>query len=157
MNRWTEAEVHFAVQNYGRMTARQIASALGRSYSSVRGKLLNIGARLSEEDFAKAIKSPRLSSQHGENNPNWKGGVRRSAFENKKLDRQRHYKHHRAREKVYAAIRSGRLERRPCEVCGDIKSESHHEDYDKPLEVNWLCRKHHIELHKRKKIATAAN
>lgn len=47
------------------------------------------------------------------------------------------------------AIRDGRLKRYPCQVCGNVKSESHHEDYSKPLEVRWLCNKHHREEHKK--------
>ena len=31
----------------------------------------------------------------------------------------------------------------PCEICGDIKSEAHHDDYSKPDKVRWLCRIHH--------------
>ncbi|GAG03219.1 unnamed protein product, partial [marine sediment metagenome] len=42
---------------------------------------------------------------------------------------------------------SGRLKRGKCLVCGDEKTEAHHEDYSKPLEVKWLCKKHHSELH----------
>lgn len=45
------------------------------------------------------------------------------------------------------AIRDGRLTRQPCEVCGLAKSEAHHDDYTKPLDVRWLCRKHHLEHH----------
>ncbi len=45
------------------------------------------------------------------------------------------------------AIRDGRLIREPCEVCRGKKSEAHHEDYNKPLDVIWLCRKHHLERH----------
>lgn len=45
------------------------------------------------------------------------------------------------------AIRDGRLIRKPCEVCEKIKSEAHHEDYSKPFDVVWLCRKHHLERH----------
>jgi len=45
------------------------------------------------------------------------------------------------------ALRDGRLIKKPCEVCGEIKVEAHHEDYYKPLEVNWLCTKHHVEYH----------
>lgn len=49
---------------------------------------------------------------------------------------------------VYQAIKSGRLKRMPCEVCGESKSEAHHHNgYDKEhwLDVQWLCRKHHLE------------
>src|SRR5262252_7816106 len=49
--------------------------------------------------------------------------------------------------KVTHAVNKGRLTREPCEVCGDPDTEAHHEDYDKPLEVKWLCRTHHRERH----------
>ena len=45
-------------------------------------------------------------------------------------------------------IASGRLQRMPCFVCGDKKSEAHHEDYKKPLSITWLCRGHHYDRHK---------
>lgn len=35
----------------------------------------------------------------------------------------------------------------PCIICGNVNSEAHHEDYDKPKEVIWYCRKHHMEHH----------
>lgn len=43
---------------------------------------------------------------------------------------------------VFIAIRNGKLIKQPC-FCKNIKSEAHHEDYSKPLEVIWLCKKHH--------------
>lgn len=48
---------------------------------------------------------------------------------------------------VKSAIRSGKMKKMPCVICGDIKSVAHHEDYSKPLEVVFLCRKHHVERH----------
>lgn len=45
------------------------------------------------------------------------------------------------------AIRDKRLLKQPCEVCGEPKTEAHHDDYSKPLEVRWLCKKHHMEHH----------
>lgn len=50
-----------------------------------------------------------------------------------------------ARSAVSNAIRDGRLVRQPCEVCNDPKSQAHHHDYTKPLDVRWLCFRHHRE------------
>lgn len=61
---------------------------------------------------------------------------------------QRTPEQHAARSAVYNAIKSGRLRRMPCSVCGTTLSvEAHHPDYAKRLEVIWLCRTHHARLH----------
>ena len=52
----------------------------------------------------------------------------------------------RARWRLQNAIRRGRLERLPCEVCG-AKAQAHHDDYSKPLDVRWLCKLHHEQVH----------
>lgn len=44
---------------------------------------------------------------------------------------------------VCAAVRDGSLKRAPCVVCGKERSEAHHEDYSRPLDVVWMCRPHH--------------
>ena len=49
---------------------------------------------------------------------------------------------------VAKAIRNGSLIRSPCVRCGEQKSLAHHEDYDKPLEVIWLCQPCHKKRHK---------
>lgn len=56
---------------------------------------------------------------------------------------------HEARWKVRRAIASGRLVRLPCETCGATPAHGHHDDYSKPLDVRWLCPKHHREHHAR--------
>lgn len=48
-----------------------------------------------------------------------------------------------ARAYVYRNLRSGKISKEPCQICGDIKTEAHHSDYEKPLSIEWLCRKHH--------------
>ncbi len=53
-----------------------------------------------------------------------------------------------ARYKLSNAVTSGRIARQPCEVCGAEKVEAHHDDYSKPLDVRWLCKKHHVEAHR---------
>lgn len=45
------------------------------------------------------------------------------------------------------AIRDGKLLRQSCEVCGDKRSEAHHDDYTRPLNVKWLCKLHHTARH----------
>ena len=54
---------------------------------------------------------------------------------------------HNARRKFRRAVKSGKVQRLPCVVCGDENSEGHHSDYSRPLDVMWLCGKHHRETH----------
>jgi hypothetical protein len=52
-----------------------------------------------------------------------------------------------AQAKAAAAIYRGVLVRGPCSQCGAPKTDAHHEDYSKPLDVVWLCRKCHRLRH----------
>ena len=54
----------------------------------------------------------------------------------------------RAHSAVTRAIKKGVLVRSPCVRCGETKSLAHHEDYDKPLDVMWLCQPCHKQRHK---------
>lgn len=65
-----------------------------------------------------------------------------------KKSRKRNPQKWAARRAVSNAIRDGRLARQGCEICG-VRAEAHHEDYDKPLDVRWLCFRHHREEHGR--------
>ena len=47
---------------------------------------------------------------------------------------------------VQSAIHSGRLQRWPCEICGN-KAHAHHPHYGAPLLVTWLCPPHHKQAH----------
>lgn len=84
------------------------------------------------------------------------------------LDRARYYRNHermiqkltantrrwrrenpekyRAQNAVNNALRAGRLEKGPCEICGSTERvHGHHDDYSHPLDVRWLCPAHHGE------------
>lgn len=56
----------------------------------------------------------------------------------------------RAHNAVYNAIKAGKLTKGVC-FCGGTVVQAHHDDYDKPLAVRWLCNKHHKEHHYRSK------
>ena len=54
---------------------------------------------------------------------------------------------------VQSAVQSGRLVRQPCAVCGDPNVQGHHPNgYDRvhALDVEWVCRTHHLERHGRR-------
>lgn len=55
-----------------------------------------------------------------------------------------------ARYAVLVAIRTGTLIRpETCSRCGvQCRPDAHHEDYSKPLEVEWLCRRCHLAEHR---------
>jgi hypothetical protein len=49
------------------------------------------------------------------------------------------------------AVRDGRVFKPDkCEACGatDCRIDGHHDDYAKPLEVKWVCRSCHMEIHR---------
>lgn len=55
----------------------------------------------------------------------------------------------RARHAVHRAVKRGEiLKSEHCQRCGiGGKISAHHEDYEKPLDVMWLCRKCHCDRH----------
>ncbi len=66
---------------------------------------------------------------------------------NDKSYAKKHPERRRAINILYRAIKSGKIKRQPCIVCGNPKSQGHHEKYSKPLEVQWVCQTHHLRLH----------
>lgn len=52
-----------------------------------------------------------------------------------------------ARREVSKAKEKGIIIQEPCSVCGESITEAHHIDYNKPLDVVWLCNQHHREIH----------
>lgn len=57
---------------------------------------------------------------------------------------------------VKSAVKRGILKKGPCAECGIRgKTEAHHEDYSKPLDVKWLCRRCHRAHDRRSEFAIA--
>lgn len=56
----------------------------------------------------------------------------------------------RARQLLADAVRRGEVVKGPCVECGVSEVHGHHEDYSEPLEVIWLCSRHHAAVHRKK-------
>ena len=89
-------------------------------------------------DRVKARTSAYIRTERGKE-------ARRTSAENQKFYNAKKVA---ARQIVRMAIVGGILVKQPCERCGAVEVEAHHEDYDKPLEVNWLCLSDHRKLHR---------
>lgn len=74
-------------------------------------------------------------------------GKRKSTEAKKRWVRKNQHKKQ-AHHAVTNAMRDGRLKRQPCEKCGAEDTQAHHEDYSKPLAVNWLCVPCHAAHHR---------
>lgn len=66
-------------------------------------------------------------------------------IEQERKHRQANPQKYKARQMVGNAIRDGKVLRQPCQLCGNPKSQAHHEDYGKPFDVVWACFKCHRE------------
>lgn len=89
--------------------------------------------------------SARFRNQKGAANNNWKGGhgvpARKLRYKSANPEK------HKAHLALTRAIRRGDLVRMPCEKCGALRVEGHHDDYSLPLVVRWLCKSHHLDVH----------
>lgn len=96
---------------------------------------------------ASILKKKRAKYWNPETRPKIVADKRRSRLKHIEAQRERVRNEDRfkknARKYVYRAIKSGKMKRGPCCVCGAEKTQAHHDDYSKPLEVRWLCGFHH--------------
>lgn len=60
-----------------------------------------------------------------------------------------------AHARVARHLKTGNIRKKPCERCGSLNVHAHHDDYSYPLEVMWLCPKHHWERHRELESARA--
>lgn len=61
--------------------------------------------------------------------------------------RAKYPKKYKAHNMVNNRVRDGSLHSEPCCVCGTEKTVAHHDDYNKPLNVRWMCQAHHKQWH----------
>jgi len=104
-------------------------------------------------------RSRAFRKEHPEKVSAWgKRHYRANIEERKEYDRQRsipgtlEYIKDKCRNKTEWAITSGKLQKLPCEVCMTEKVHAHHDDYNKPYAVRWLCPRCHGKKHAQERI-----
>lgn len=61
--------------------------------------------------------------------------------------RLRYPKRYKATNAVNNALRDGKIFRQRCEACQAAKTVAHHDDYNFPLKIRWLCQPCHRKWH----------
>jgi hypothetical protein len=93
----------------------------------------------------------------------WRGHIKKNPRDKKKmLESVRKWSSKnpekvKAHQLVHKALKAKILKRLPCRVCKEKKTDGHHPDYLKPLEVIWLCRLHHKEQHRKERLLRPPN
>ena len=102
---------------------REIASKFGVKATSVHHLMIKLN--IPRRNLSMANSKPKMAGK----NPNWKGD---------------NIKPHSGRGRAYRLFST----KQPCSVCG-VKAEIHHKDgnpcNNDPSNIDWLCRKHHME------------
>jgi len=94
----------------------------------------------------RAVYALKSRKQRNRRLKKWRQKNRKKLAAIQRRYRERHRQRYLARTTLSNAIRDGKIIRLCCEVCGK-RGEAHHPDYSKPLEVRWLCKRHHEEVH----------
>lgn len=142
-----KSEVNIANRLKARLARGQVPLGEGRKYhcSDCGGLKENRNQGYCHACNAKHEKSRRI-----ENRKSIDFVIRERHKVNTRSKNDSVYKHKRdVHLLTNAATRLGLLVKKPCEICGMLKVDAHHDDYTKPLEVRWLCRKHHNEHHRK--------
>jgi hypothetical protein len=63
------------------------------------------------------------------------------------VQKENHPEKEKARVALNDAVRVGKIKKGLCVICKSNKVEAHHPDYQKPLDIIWLCKDHHTKLH----------
>ena len=76
----------------------------------------------------------------------WRANHPEKVIARRKQYREKNPKKARAHNAIKHAIAKGKIISMPCFCCGET-AEAHHPDYDRPLDVVWLCKAHHRAAH----------
>ena len=105
-------------------------------------------ARLREKDRRRRRRNPSRRTIYQRS---WRAANPEKANATVEKWRLAHKEEVAAQHKVHKAVKSGLLTKSlSCQDCGKVcKTQGHHPDYSKPLEVIWVCHACHRKRHRR--------
>ena len=92
-----------------------------------------------KKDVRERYALARADRSKYERERNLQPGRRAKKAEYHRRHNERNPEKAKARNAVGNAVKTGKLARLPCEVCGSAKSQAHHHDYSRPFDVRWMC------------------
>lgn len=123
-------------------------SAAKKYHQSEKGKLSRRKAKIKLRNKENYLESNRAYIH--KNLGKIRSNARASYLRNREkiLEYRRRYNKEN-RLKCYARLKAwlAYRDKMPCEECGSENSQRHHHDYNKPLEINWLCPICHAKEH----------
>lgn len=138
-------------RRYKERNAEKVRERARQKYASDPEKAKERQRRYLENNPGRANEA---SVRWRENNPERSREVRKAYYERnaeriraeRLAYRDREPEKERARWTLNNAVRRGDIQKGECEVGADClgRIEAHHDDYSKPLEVRWLCQRHHM-------------
>lgn len=145
---WKKAEVTELTSLVNQMTNEELCTYYNISMTTLQNTMTKYNIKRNDD----VLYENRKNRMEGENNPNWKDGISKDGARYQKLQRERHPEHLRARDAAYRALKKGVLKKPDsCTKCGKVTQDlhKHHLSYKQSryLDVVWLCRKCHREIH----------
>ena len=92
--------------------------------------------------------SPDAKAMHKLVAKRWSAENKEKCLASKVEWQKRNGEKRKAHNALNNAIGRGLIQKQPCFCCGETTVEAHHPDYSHPLDVVWLCHKHHKEAHR---------
>ena len=137
-HRWTKSNTHIYTNKLGytSYTCRQCVYERHRTPTMLM-------KRWEYRRSLKRLAYERTSWLQRKNLPTYRARRRRQEKSYRQLGNSRYQAYWILRN----ALLNGQIRKDPCCQCGERKTQAHHPDYNKPLEVIWLCGMHHRELH----------
>jgi hypothetical protein len=100
-------------------------------------------------DDLRAAARARYYRRKAEDPERTRAESRRSSWRWRQNNSEPNDKRTQARAALRQALQRGLLERQSCESCGAEPAQAHHDSYDQPLNVRWLCQRCHGITHRR--------